>query len=249
MGTKRSDFIYENDVALGLLLDWLSQTNDPRRTGKTLVENTLVIFTSDNGAENKRKSATGPLRSNKGSIYEGGHRVPFIASWPLGQIGDGDESTAGQSTDFPISHVDLFATLAEITGVPLPHDGAEDSFSILPALKNQAPKTRPPLFHNDHNEGARAAGVKPKMNEAAWIAIRVDDPTIDGRAFPGQWKLMLDHQLLHGGKVNVKELYDLRSDLREQTNRIDDPELALLVSRLSQQLKSIHDQGSIRVTK
>ncbi len=138
-GGKRSDFIYENDVVLGLMLEYLERQDDPRRPGSKLMENTLVVFTSDNGAENKAKTATGPIRSNKGSVYEGGHRVPFIAAWQRGGIGDGNSKTDGQTSDFPIAHVDLFATLAEITGRDLPNDGAEDTFSILAALRNNPP--------------------------------------------------------------------------------------------------------------
>ena len=88
--STRYDFIYENDVALGLLMDFLESTNDPRSPGSKLSENTIVVFTSDNGAESKAKVATGPLRSNKGSAYEGGHRVPYIVAWPAGGVGNGD---------------------------------------------------------------------------------------------------------------------------------------------------------------
>ncbi|MDG1892225.1 MAG: sulfatase-like hydrolase/transferase, partial [Verrucomicrobiota bacterium] len=104
----RYEFIYENDVALGRLLDWLEETMDPRRPGHRLMENTLVIFTSDNGAEIKKKSATGPFRSNKGSVYEGGHRIPFLATWPAGGIGD-TSSTGGTVTDL-VGLQDIYAT-------------------------------------------------------------------------------------------------------------------------------------------
>ncbi len=249
LGTKRSDFIYENDVVLGLLMDWLKNTEDPRRPERRLLENTLIIFTSDNGAENRSKTATGPVRSNKGSVYEGGHRVPFLAAWELGGIGNAEENSAGQTSKFPICHVDLFATLAEVTGTELPDFGAEDSFSILSALRNRPPSQRPPLIHNDHNEGAKAAGVKPNEKEAAWLAIRIDDPKVEGKTFAGQWKLLTDHQLLYGGKLNVKELYDLKSDQKEQTNRIAESNLKPLVDYLGANLKSIHDRGGIRKTQ
>jgi arylsulfatase A-like enzyme len=242
--TRRSDFIYENDVVLSLLLDWLESADDPRRPGHPLLENTLVIFTSDNGAENKSKSATGPLRSKKGSIYEGGHRVPFIAAWKIGGIGGGLSNQSGQTSDFPICHVDLFATLAEIIGIEV-SQGAEDSISILGALGNKPPQTRTPLIHNDHNEGAQAAGVKPKQKEAAWMAIRVDNPSVDGKLFEGKWKLLVDHELLYGGIVNPKELYELDSDQKESTNRVAEPDLKPLVKFLAQRLKSIHDGGRI----
>ena len=91
----RHDFIYQNDVHLRRLVEWLESTDDPRRPGHKLVENTVFVFTSDNGAEKNDKHFTGPVRSNKGSVYEGGHRVAFIASWPLGGVGDGNPDTPG----------------------------------------------------------------------------------------------------------------------------------------------------------
>lgn len=245
-GGKRSDFIYENDIALGLLIEYLNRTDDPRRPGHPLMENTLLIFTSDNGAENKQKSATGPIRSNKGSVYEGGHRVPFIAAWNLGGIGNGDPDTAGQSSDFPICHVDLFGTLAEITGSRLPKNGAEDTFSILSALQGHAPDTRPALLHNDHNEGAKLANKKANSPEAAWLAIRIDNPIVGEQEFSGKWKLFVDHELLINGKANPRELYELGSDLREQSNRIKDPKLQPLVDHLTKQIQSVHDRGKLR---
>lgn len=245
VGSKRGDFVYENDVALGLLLDYLDR-DDPRRPGHKLIDNTLVVFTSDNGAERNRKASTGPFRSNKASVYEGGHRVPFIAAWKAGGVGDGDAADAGQTSHFPICHVDLFATFAEILNVPMPQDGAEDSFSILPALRGDPPAaaTRLPMIHHDHKEGAPPK--KSNHPTAAWLAIRMDDPVVEGVEVPGQWKLFVDEQLLLGGKTNPRELYDLRRDQREATNLIEQPDLAKLVSYLAGELTSIHNRGGIR---
>ena len=245
-GGKRSDFIYENDVTLGLLLDYLSTQDDPRRDGSKLLDNTLLVFTSDNGAESKAKTATGPIRSNKGSVYEGGHRVPFIAAWKSGGIGDGETKTLGQTSRFPITHLDLFATLAELTNSPLPENGAEDSVSILDALRGSPPASRPPLIHHDHSEGA--APGKASSPKAAWLAIRVDDPVIDSQPFPGQWKLFVDEGLLISGRVRARELYELRTDLAETKNRIEEAELQPLVRNLTARLKDIHDRGGIRTT-
>ena len=244
-GGKRSDFIYENDVVLGLLIDYLKQHDDPRSPNHELIDNTLLIFTSDNGAESKKKTATGPIRSNKGSIYEGGHRVPFIASWPLGGIGNGNPNNEGQISTFPICHVDLLATLAEIVGTSITANNGEDSFSILSALKNNPPSKRTAIIHNDHNEGARQAGKKAKDPEAAWIAIRIDNPVVNGKRFTGQWKMLADHQLLIKGKLNPRELYELSTDLKEQTNRITEPTLKPLVIDLAKRLQTVHDSGRI----
>ncbi len=243
-GGKRSDFIYENDVALDLLLEFLQETDDPRRPGAKLLDNTLVIFTSDNGSESKSKTATGPLRSFKGSVYEGGHRVPFIAAWKQGRIGDGDAGTAGQTSAVPICHVDIFATLAEILGKPLPSDAAEDSVSVLGPLCGNLPASRPPLIHHDHKEGAPPR--KAATSAAAWLAIRVDDPVVAGKPQQGQWKLLVDEGLLIKGKANPRELYELASDLAETTNRVNEPALQPLVLQLTARLQDIHDRGGIR---
>ncbi|MEM0969721.1 MAG: sulfatase-like hydrolase/transferase, partial [Verrucomicrobiota bacterium] len=130
----RHDLIYENDVAVGRLLDWLDKMDDPRNPGKKLRENTLFIFTSDNGAERNNNVATGPFRSNKGSCFEGGHRVAFLASWPAGGI------PAGVTNPTPIGLQDLYATVAELLEVDLPEvrqgeKGGEDSVSILANLR------------------------------------------------------------------------------------------------------------------
>jgi len=239
---RRSDFIYENDVVLGALMKFLQTTQDPRRPGQMLMENTLFIFTSDNGAENASKMATGPVRSNKGSVYEGGHRIPLIVAWQEGRVGNADPATAGRTSRFPVGLVDLFATFGELAGVTVGKTGGEDSYNILPVLRGEEPATRPPLVHHDHKQGGDGGARDPR---AAWLAIRVDHPVDDGKDFPGQWKLLVDDGLLREGKVQPRELYELESDLSEMTNRIGEPALAPLVRQLSGQIKKIHDDGRI----
>ena len=215
----RHDYIYENDVALGRLIDWLEATPDPRRAGRKLIENTLVIFTSDNGAEKNSNIATGPFRSHKGSCYEGGHRVPFIAAWPAGGVGDGRADTPGQSNDSIIGLTDMYATFAEMAGAALPDlssgaKGAEDSVSVLPALRGKTLRNRPPLFFNDHKEA--------KADPAA-AAMRVEN-----------WKLFFDASLLREGIAQPVELFDLAADPKEERNLIDDPKHQHLIRKLTQ---------------
>lgn len=97
-------------------------------------DNTLVIFTSDNGpvwyeedVKRFEHASVGDLRGMKGDAWEGGHRIPFVARWP-GRI-----APQGAS-DALISQVDLMATLAEIVGAPLPRGEGIDSISFLPTL-------------------------------------------------------------------------------------------------------------------
>ena len=226
----RHDYIYENDVALGRILDWLEQTADPRRPGSRLIETTLVIFTSDNGAEKDSDIATGPFRSNKGSAYEGGHRVPFIVSWPQGAVGDGDSSDPGENNPAPISLTDMYATFAEIIGAEVPdvragEKGGEDSFSVLSAFRGSTLEERPPLIFNDHKES---------QPDPAAAAIRIDSPRVDGTAVAGQWKLFFDASLLRAGEAKAYELFNLAEDPREQSNLISTPGLKPLVEHMTE---------------
>lgn len=118
--SEYGDWLYQGDWVLGLVLEALDRQG--------LTENTLIIVSSDNGADGR---AYAPLRAAKGSIYEGGHRVPFLARWP-GKI------KAGSVTDDTICLNDLMATCAAIVGAKLPDDAGEDSVSILPHLLGTA---------------------------------------------------------------------------------------------------------------
>ena len=231
----RHDYIFENDVALGRMLDWLEKTSDPRQPDSLLIETTLVIFTSDNGAEKDSDIATGPFRSNKGSAYEGGHRVPFIVSWPQGGVGDGDASDPGESSPSPISLTDMYATFAEIIGAELPdaragEKGGEDSFSVLGAFRGNPLEDRPALIFNDHKEAE---------SDPAAAAIRIDSPRVDGTVVPGQWKLFFDASLLRAGEANPYELFNLAEDPREQSNLIATPGLNPLVEHMTE-LAALH---------
>lgn len=232
----RLDYIYENDVLIARLFDYLESTDDPRRPGKKLVENTLFIFASDNGAERHVKQYTGPLRSHKASVYEGGHRIPFLASWPLGGI------TGGRDCDRLLALTDLYATVAEILGEPLPPTqgqavGAEDSVSQLAALRGEQWAPRIPVYPNDHQEAVKKDGP-----ERAWVAVRSNAAPI-----PGEWKLLLDHEFAWNGTLNPKELYNLADDREEARNVIDHPEYEAVVTFLLEQAKSAAgDNGSTR---
>ena len=237
----RYDYIYENDVALGRLLDYLKSTDDPRRPGKKLLGNTIVIFTSDNGAEIGAKTATGPFRSNKGSVYEGGHRVPFIVAWPDGKVGDGNGKTPGKTSAELLGLQDMYATFSKILEVPLPNlkagqKGAEDSFNVLPAWRGEKLVRRPMIF-NDHKEG----------KDGAAAALRLDNPRIGGKAIEGKWKMFFDASLLRAGKAKPLELYELAGDSMEKTNRIKEEKLQPLVKRLVSQALLHRNAGGHRI--
>lgn len=120
------DFVAQTDAAIGRVLETLE--------ARGLTENTLVILTSDNGAhwlasdiEQFGHRSNANWRGQKADLWEGGHRVPFIARWP-------GKTKSGTTSDETICLTDLMRTLATILQVSLPRDAAEDSYNILPAL-------------------------------------------------------------------------------------------------------------------
>jgi arylsulfatase A-like enzyme len=238
----RHDFIYENDVALGRLIDWLEETEDPRNPGHKLLDNTMVIFTSDNGAEKNSDTATGPFRSNKASVFEGGHRVPFIVAWKRGRVGDGDMRTSGKTSADLFALQDMFATLAAVVGSSLPdlaagEKGAEDSFNVLPAMRGESLFQYPPVFFNDHKEA---------KDDPAVCAIRIDSPVVNGKVMDGQWKLFFDARLLREGKAQPFALYNLAEDRYENENLLERSDLAGLVQWISDRAATLRNLGGHR---
>lgn len=186
-----ADFVMQTDHALGSVMRALEQTG--------LAENTLLIFSSDNGCSpNASKSLNADkighrisahYRGHKADIWEGGHRVPFIAQWP-GVIAPGSIS------DQTICLIDFFATVSEITGKPLPEDGAEDSVSFLPAFSGQPiQSSRQGIIHHSF---------------PGHFAYRM-----------GEWKLILARG--SGGWSSPKEEEALNAPEAQLYNLADDP--------------------------
>jgi arylsulfatase A-like enzyme len=167
-----------------------------------IADNTLVVFSSDNGGvggyvrEGIRKAGditdNAPLRTGKGSLYEGGVRVPWIARWP-GTIPAG-------TTDAPIISVDLFPTLLELAGGAPPKDQPLDGVSMVSCMKSGGKKApvRDGLYW--HFPGYLGAGANNWRTTPAG-AIR-----------HGDWKLL---EFFEDGKL---ELYNLRDDLSQKAN-------------------------------
>lgn len=131
---KYADFTMQVDHTVGQILKTLDE--------QKLTENTLIIFTTDNGCSPRgefdvlAKAGHDPsyiYRGHKADIFEGGHRVPFLCRWP-GKIKPGTKS------DQLICQSDLMATCAEIVNGTVPEKAGEDSVSILPALLGEATK-------------------------------------------------------------------------------------------------------------
>src|SRR5205085_603025 len=188
------------DRDVGKLLDLLKELN--------LDQNTLVIFTSDNGPESAggHKSSFfnsgAPLRGQKNGPYEGGIRVPFIARWP-GQV------PAGRKTDQPVVFYDLVATSAELVSASAPLD--TDGISFLPTLLDH------PKDQKQHEyfywELAHAKGGFQEIRLGNWKAERLN---------------------VSDSKEPVIELYDLQNDLPQEHNvAADHPEVIKRIEQIA----------------
>lgn len=113
-----------------------------------VLDNTLLIFLTDNGGSKTMHANNAPLRGFKQMDYEGGVRVPFIVSWPA-------QLEGGQTCDVPMWSIDLFATALDAAGLPMPEDKPLDGKSILPALKGETDKLHDELYWS-------SAGAKGK---------------------------------------------------------------------------------------
>ncbi len=156
-----------------------------------LSERTVVIFTSDNGGLYPEATTNRPLRQGKGSIYEGGVRVPTIIRWP-------GVAEAGGVSDEPVITPDFFPTILEATGTPLPAELADaiDGRSLVPLLRDPAGATldRDAIFwHYPHYH---------MMGGVPHSAVRM-----------GDWKLIERH-----GGTAPPELYHLAEDIHEDHN-------------------------------
>ena len=125
---ERADMVLENDIAFGEVVDLLESLDDPRNPGHKLIDNTIVIFTSDNGPNEGEKATTsyqsGGLLGKKASITEGGLRIPFLLYWK-GYFEGGEVNR----THFALT--DLYATFARILGHPLAANDGRDSYDCL----------------------------------------------------------------------------------------------------------------------
>ncbi len=168
------DFCVQVDDAVGQVMRALDSSD--------VGENTLVLFTSDNGPERNayerilrhRHYSMGALRGLKRDLWEGGHRVPFVARWP-GHIPAGSQN--GQT----ISLVDFLATAADAAGLDVPDGAGEDSLSALPVLLGRpldASRREAIVYHAGN--GALA------IRKGDWVFV--DAPSGDGNREPEWFK-------------------------------------------------------------
>jgi arylsulfatase A-like enzyme len=218
------DFVHQTDWSIGQVLDALERTG--------AADNTLVIFTSDNGPEitgevnpgaydrvpQFEHRSAGGLRGAKRDAWEGGHRVPFITRWP-------DKIKAGTSSDEVICHVDFLATVASILGETLPDNAAEDSVSILQVLLGQ--ELQKPVREATVHHSARG---KFAIRRGDWVFI--DAPSGDDNGVHGEPQWLKDERG-YAQHEHPGELFNLHEDPAQRDNQYaEQPELVLELKSL-----------------
>ena len=206
------------DQSLGQVLDFIQKNK--------IEDNTVIIFTSDNGGLSRvppRGGAQGdvhnlPLRAGKGSVYEGGIRVPLIVSWP-------GKSKPASVTEQPVIVEDLFPTILNAAGIRSPNvKQTLDGRSFVSSITNvgRLDTSRVFLFHHPNR----------------WIAGEGQLTAWAGAIRKGDWKLLYDY------RNGTLELYNLRRDIGESQNLIHTrPDKALQLARLfTKELKSHNAQ-------
>lgn len=227
------DLVVETDDSIGQLLQAIKNAG--------IEDNTLVIFSSDNGPEHYaylrdekfNHWSSYPYRGLKRDIYDGGHRVPMIVRWP-------NNVPANTKTDALISQIDIMATLAHIVGFELPDGAAEDSFNQLPLWTAKTKNSsRDSLVHNTF-----ANDYAIRSNDWTLIAAKTGNQNSRLERFNyAGW------QKKHGYKADdhVKgQLFDMKNDKEQRYNLIEKyPNIA---DELLRKLTKIQIDGGVALS-
>ncbi|MCG8582275.1 MAG: arylsulfatase [Bacteroidales bacterium] len=201
------DFVCMTDAVVGQIIDALEV--------KGITDNTLLIFTSDNGShwlsadiEKFNHKANASYSGMKSDIWEGGHRVPFIVHWP-------DQITSSRKSDALISSTDLMATCAQLTNQAMPQT-ALDSYSFLSGIIGEK-----------HKNGLRQTIVHHSVNGT--FAIREGKWKLIDAKGSGGWSLPEDKCAAHP----PQQLYNMLTDTEEKINLYHDkPEVVNHLNKL-----------------
>ena len=218
------DFVVQTDDTVGRVIAALKKHG--------FADNTLVIFSSDNGPEqyaydrikNFQHRSMGLLRGLKRDIWEGGHRVPLIVRWP-GFVPPGKVNSG------LISQIDVIATIASIVGAEIPAGSAEDSYSQVGLLQGQTVSARASLVHNTNANNYA-------LRHGDWVLIAAKT---GGVTKVPEW---FDQANGYAPNSHPGELYNLREDLSQKRNLYaDKPDK---VQELTNILKDIRAKGQVR---
>ena len=194
------------DHHIGRLLKYLDE--------KQIADNTIVVFTSDNGPEHRTPTAfgsSGHLRGAKGHVHDGGIHVPGIVRWP-GRI------PAGTTSEEPVNGTDWLPTLCAAASAGIPKDRAIDGANVMAALVEDKPvvRARPMFWWLWHARG----GFEVAMRDGDYKLLATMTPQAkpgeisDAKQPPG-WTIM---QFIRKAELGRFEMYNLRNDPSESTN-------------------------------
>ena len=219
-----ADFVMQTDDSIGQIMQALKR--------KGLLENTLVVSTSDNGTSPttsglaKLKAVghapSGVYRGMKADIWDGGHRVPFIVSWPA-------SIKPGSQSNQLICLTDIFATVAEVVDYPLTASDGVDSFSFLKCLTQTGSSSRRSVVH--HSVQGEFA-----IRNSAWKLITC--PGSGGWGKPGTKAAA---QVARRDGLPFHQLYQMQDDPSESTNQI--VKHGDIANGLRRELQTIIEQG------
>ena len=231
------DFIHQLDWVVGELMATLEKLG--------VADNTLVIFTSDNGPETTSvihmradhdHDGARPWRGVKRDDWEGGHRVPFIVRWP-------GKTKAGATSTQLTSLTDVMATVAAITGTALPDNAAEDSFNMLPAFRSEDTAAIRPFLLQQAFGGARTLSIR----RGPWKYL--DHPGSGGNRYENNAEIK-PFILPETAPDAPGQLYNLDTDPGETKNLfVERPEIVKELKALLDQSKSSGRSGLERATR
>ena len=217
------DFVYQTDWVVGQLLKAIKENG--------FEENTLVIFSSDNGperyafnrAERYDHFSMGEFRGLKRDVWEGGHHVPFIIKWP-GMV------APGSVTDEIISQVDILATIAAALNISLPGTAAPDSYNLLPLITGEDYDT-PVREATVHNTFSNTWGLR----KGQWLYI--NNSSGEHSKMPESFRALRNYQDFDTQGL----LFDMEKDLGQRMNLYDrHPDV---VEELEELLDKYRSQG------
>ena len=197
-----------------MAIDWAMGAITAELKRRGLFEDTLIIFTSDNGSRNDRGDSNGKLRGNKATTWEGGMRVPFIVHWP-GHV------RPSVNTGI-VASMDLYPTLAHIAGAEVPGDRIIDGLDITDLLLSNTDKSpRDTIFYYMMNklEAARVGDYKLFVSRPPQKEVNVtQNGTLDLYVMMDEEEGKTKNRAGVAVNAPVYELYNLREDIGETTN-------------------------------
>lgn len=178
-GGKFGDIIEQIDWSVGKVVEALKENGD--------LENTFILYTSDNGPQRSAGGSAGPLRGTKFNTWEGGQRIPAIISFPA-------KFKGGQTCTEMASTVDMFQTIAALSGSPVPEDRTYDGYNLTDLLTGKTQKSPRNTFYFYTANSGNLDGIRV-----------------------GNWKYIIKGGWRKTAQKNAC-LYNLSEDVGEQTD-------------------------------